>query len=248
MTCAGRRSGSFSGSRALKLLLDQLAQRRLVAIDELARVEVAAAARDDLLHDRKLILVHRVGRDRSEIIFGAADLVGVAHRIAEQPGAERTQRDGALLAVDHDPSDRDFAALAQRLANDAIAFLGDAAVGHEVVRRVEIDRIDVVDEFGDVDRIGRLEPQPLDVVRIDSDVAALFVLVPLDDVLALDRADPGHHELLLDPLAGRLVDHVEAHLVALGRGGVEPHRDRDQRQLDKTGPVGSRRRGHRMLP
>ncbi len=49
---------------------------------------------------------------------------------------------------------------------------------------------------------------------------ALLVFEALDDVVALDRPDAGHHELLADPLAGGFVDLVKTHALALARRRV----------------------------
>ena len=66
---------------------------------------------------------------------------------------------------------------------------------------------------------------------------ALLVFVAFDDVRALDRADAGHDQLLPHPFAGRPVDLVEMHSRLLGRGGVKPHADGDERELQKPGPI-----------
>src|SRR4029077_1316236 len=124
----------------------------------------------------------------------------------------------------------------------------DAAIRDQVIRRVEIDRIDVVDEFGDVDRIGGLEPQPFQIVGIDRDVMALLVLEPLDDLVAFDRADAGNDQLLSDPLARGLMDLMKTDALALGGCGVETHRDRHQRQFQEPGPIGSGGGCHRKTP
>src|SRR6202035_3218584 len=141
------------------------------------------------------------------------------------------------LAADDHLADRDLAGLPQGLADDPVAFLGDAAVRNQVIRRVEIDRVDLIDEFAYVDRVGGLEPQPFQIVGIDGHVVALLVLEALDDLVALDRPDAGDDQLLSAPLARGLVDLVETDALALGRRGVETNRDRHQRELQVPRPV-----------
>src|SRR2546429_5435151 len=58
----------------------------------------------------------------------------------------RSDRDNPLLPANDDLADRDLAGIPQRLADDSVAFLGDTAIRHQVVWRVEIDRIDVVED------------------------------------------------------------------------------------------------------
>src|SRR5207237_8667414 len=90
--------------------------------------------------------------------------------------------------------------------------------------------------------------QPLEIVGFDRDVLALLVFVALDDLVALDRPDAGDDQLLSDPLARGLVDLVETDPLALGRRGVEPHRDRHQRKLQIPVPGGSGGGWHRKTP
>ena len=200
-------------------------------VGELARIETPRFALDDLLHHREFVFIDGIGRDRVEELVRLADLVLVAQRVGEEPGLQGLNRDDPLLPADDDLADRDLAALAQCLADDAVAFLGDAAVRHQVIGRVEIDRVDVIDEFADVDRVGGLEPEPLQIVGLDRDVMPLLVFIPLDDLVALDRAGAGDDELLPNPFAGRLMDHVEADALLHGRRGVEADGDRDERQF-----------------
>src|SRR5205823_14639607 len=137
-----------------------------------------------------------------------------AQRVGEEPLIHGPDRDDPLLAANDDLADRDLAGIPQGFADHPVAFLGDAAVRDQVIGRVEIDRVDVIDKFDDVDRVGGFEPQPLQIVGIDGDIAALFVFVALDDVLALDRAQPRYDQLLADALARGLVDLVKADALA----------------------------------
>ena len=102
-----------------------------------------------------------------------------------------------------------------------------------------------IDKFGDIDRIGRIEPQFLQIIGLDRHVVALLVFVALDDLAAVDRTDPRHHVLIAHTLARRFVYAVEADALLFGGRRVETDRDRYQRKLEEAGPVRSGRSGHR---
>src|SRR5439155_10393290 len=75
----------------------------------------------------------------------------------------------------------------------------------------------------------------------EEDVVALGHLVPLDDLILVYRAQPGHDLLIFDPLAGGLVHLVELDRRAAPRCREQLDRDRDQSQTDLTSPNGTRR-------
>ena len=82
---------------------------------------------------------------------------------------------------------------------------------HEI-RLVEEDGVDLVlaDELDEVDRALGLELDLVDLLVGEEDILALLDLVALDDVRGSTAPTAGHHLLVADALAARLVDLVEA--------------------------------------
>src|SRR3546814_1171019 len=69
---------------------------------------------------------------------------------------------------------------------------------------------------------------------VEQDIIALRHLVPLDDVVGVDRADAGDDLLIFDRLAARLVDLAEADRGARFGRGVDFNGDRHQREPDRS--------------
>src|SRR5207237_5942247 len=115
--------------------------------------------------------------------------------VDEQTLAVWADRNDPLARVDYDLSDCGLAGVAQRIPDYAVPVFGETAVREEVIGAVNVNRVQVVgiDKLGNIDRIGRLEPQLLQVVRLDRYVAALLVFVPLDDLAAVDWTEPRTH-------------------------------------------------------
>src|SRR6185437_5923264 len=91
----------------------------------------------------------------------------------------------------------------------------------EVVRLAEVDRVDLLerDEIADVDGVGELDVQPVEVVRLDRHVAALLDLERADDVLRVDvLAGVPSHLVVADRHEVAPVDEVEAKLLRLSGG------------------------------
>ena len=87
----------------------------------------------------------------------------------------------------------------------------------------------------------------LEFFGIELDVLALGDLVTLDDVLLRNFiTGPGIDLAIPDPVAGLLVELVEADLFALRRRRKQRNRTRDERELQITFPV--RTRGHSTTP
>src|SRR5690606_27887171 len=96
-----------------------------------------------------------------------------------------------------------------------------------------------VDELHEVECLAAFDLGRLDLVVFEQNVVALRHLVALDDLVAVNRADPLDDLLVVDPLAARLVDLVELdRRPALGRG-VDLDRDRHERETDLALPVGA---------
>jgi hypothetical protein len=124
-----------------------------------------------------------------------------------------------------------LAAVAQRIPDHAVPVFGKTTVRDEVIGAVDVYRVDGVgiDEFGDIDRIGRLETEFLEIGRLDRYIPALLVLVALDDLTAVDRPEPRHHILIAHTLARRFVYPAEVDALLFGGRRIEAHRDRHQR-------------------
>ena len=129
--------------------------------------------------------------DLAEKARRLVDLVGIAQRLEQHAAAARLQRDDIFLAAHRELADADLLRRLQRIAQHDIGFLGQVVGGHDVIRLVEIDRVDVVvvDELDEVERLAALELDALDLLRIEQDVLALRDLIALDDLVAVDRAD-----------------------------------------------------------
>src|SRR6185295_3027857 len=111
-----------------------------------------------------------------------------------------------------------------------------ALVGREVVRLVEVHRIDRLDrhELRDLHRVRAGLFERLDLFRRELHVLVLGELVALDHLVALDdRAVLDADVLLLEARAALLVQHVEGdRVLGLGRG-VQLHRNGDQSERDR---------------
>ena len=135
----------------------------------------------------------------------------------------------------------------QRVAEDDERFFGKVVGGHHEIGLVEIHRVDVakVDELDEVERLAAFQFDAFDLFRIEQDIMALGHLIALDDLVAVDGADPGHDLFIFDALARRLMDLVELdRRAALGRG-IQLDRDRDEREPHLPAPHWSCR--HRPL-
>src|SRR5437764_1863826 len=169
--------------------------------------------------------------------FHFADLVLVVHRVQDEAAFLRPQKDRVFAVVHHDLGDGDVLALVQRLLQQRVR-TASGLLGHEVIRRLEVDGIDLIgfDEFEDLHRLGGLGLNALDLFRLDHDVFALAIFVSLDDFAALD--DPLVHraiELLLDAAEVVAMQHVEAD-VSTARAGKKTYRHRDETEGQITRP------------
>src|SRR5205807_6005309 len=118
----------------------------------------------------------------------------------------------------------------QRIPDHAVPVFGETAVRDEVIGAVDVYRVDGVgiDEFGDIDRIGRLEAELLEIGWLDRYVAALLILVALDDLTSVDRTEPRHHILIAHALARGFVYPMEMDALLFGGCRIEAHRNRHE--------------------
>ena len=131
--------------------LDQFAQRILIAVAEVHRLEGTGAPLDDRLGDR-----HHVGIGFALQLaakFGRADLVAGAQGRHDKAAVARLDENRPLAARNRDPAEPDLVLVRHRLADDAKRLGRQFAVGIDVVGRVEVERIDgvAVDELVEVD-------------------------------------------------------------------------------------------------
>ena len=119
-----------------------------------------------------------------------------------------------------------------RLADHPEGLSGELAIRIDVIGGIEVDRIDFValDKALEVDDLRRFDLQGLQFIVVDRHIAAALVLVPLDDLVAVDdlaglRVD----ELLLHAVAGLAVELIKPDAFRLGRSGDQSNRAADQR-------------------
>jgi hypothetical protein len=131
-----------------------------------------------------------------------------------------------------------------RFADDVEGLFGDGPVGGDVVRGIEVHRVELagVGELEDLDDLGRLELDGREVGFLDDHILVFFELVALDDVGAFHGAALGADHLLLEAAVAFLVELVEGNAAGGGRGVVEPDGQRNERQAQVTCPGGTR--GH----
>ena len=125
----------------------------------------------------------------------------------------RADRDEALLVADDNARDRHLVRLLHRVEQQPVGLRG-RRVGHEVVRVVVEDRVDLVeiDEVLDLDRARLLGSERVELRRRDDHVAVRADLIALDEPLVRDLLARLRTDAAAAGSARRLtVDLVEAH-------------------------------------
>ena len=165
--------------------------------------------------------------------------IGVHH----QPLLARLHGDEILAPVERELADARLPL--HPLAHDGERLLGHRAVGREVVRPLDVDRIDRgrVGELHEIDDPGRLGPDLRHVVLAHDDVAALLELVALGHLrhrhFPLAVRAPA---LLLDAGLTLRMQLVEAD--GGRRIGRREHPDRDVHEADLQKALPGRSRSH----
>ena len=115
------------------------------------------------------------------------ELVLEAHDLEHERVVHRSHGDEVLLLAHRELADADHVRAGERLAQQRVGLLA-ALLRHQVVRRVEVARIDLVGlhEVDHLHRLARRRAHAREVLGGDDDVLALGVLVPLHDLV------PGH--------------------------------------------------------
>jgi hypothetical protein len=151
------------------------------------------------------------------------------------------QRHQALAAAEDDLAQRHLTGLGQIGADHAVGFLRHRAVGHDEVGLLEVERVDLVriDKLDEIDGVLGFHTDRLQLRGLDRHVTALSDLVALDDLVAVDRTDPGHDLLVAHPCTRRTVNLMERDPPAVAGGAVELDREGDEGKPDVPLPVGA---------
>ena len=223
---------------AVRARLDHREHVFLVLVVEVLGLELLHAHRvDEQLRDL-LLSVGDLLVERREVEAALLDeLVREVHQLQHERFAVRFHGGDVLARADHDARDRDPARIDQRVAQQRVcvaAFL----LGLEIVRRVEVHRVDLVelDELHDLHRLRGLRAHRLEVVVGHHDVVALLVLVPAHEIGVLHLL-VAHAAVALveDAALVFFVKKIEAQVVA-ANGREQLHGDRDESEVDRAGP------------
>src|ERR1041385_6295121 len=192
--------GRFCGLGLLSrpLALDQLAQRDLILVLELARIEMRRLGIENVPGDLEHILGYFRRGDVLEELTLVAHLIIVAQGRCQDSLAERFERNEELADRDDDARESNAVLLRHGVADHREGLNAGLAVGDNVVGTVAVARIDFRDwhETIDVDGVSAFELHGLEFVRLDLDIAPLGKLVTARLVF------------LVDDLAGLLIDHL----------------------------------------
>src|SRR5205823_2117610 len=167
---------------------------------------------------------------------------------AHQAALARFERNDVLAVGQHHAADRDFIHAAAGLADHRIGVVADLAVRHEIIGTDQVAVVDVAlrYELVDLNRVGRVERDVVELVLADLDVGVGVDLIALDNVLGGHLVTGLGVDLeVLDPVAGLAVDLVERDLLGIRRGRIERVRAGHERKTQKTLPIGAG--GHGLL-
>ena len=194
------------------LLLDQAEDSLLdVILVGLGLEGIHGALIDEELGEVELL---RADLGRLERHLGKGpDLVGIEQLLHDDAALEGTEHDEVHLAAGGIAGQGDPLGLLHDLREKGVR-LGSALVGPDVVRPIEVDGVHLRDrnELDDLDGLGRLLLERLELLGSEGDVAVLRELEALDHLVAgHDLAVLGADVLLLQPGAVLRVEHVEGH-------------------------------------
>ena len=147
-----------------------------------------------------------------------------------------------LLVPDHDLRDPDTTCLGESFDEQPVWLLAPL-LWNEVIGLPKVDRVDLVegDEVADVDGVGELDVQPIEILRLDRHVVPLLDFEGAHDVVRVNVLAGVLADLVVaDRLEVAAVDEVEPQL-ARARGGQHPDRDADQPERDRPAPDRTRR-------
>ena len=177
--------------------------------------------------------------DIAEIVGRAVHLFGIAQHLHHDAAPARLEADQHLLAAHRQLPQAHLARLPQRLAQHDVCFFGQIIRRHDVVRLFIIQHVDCIgiDELHQFQRPLRLQLDRFDLLIVEQHVIALGDFEALDDLVAINRPDPGHDLFIRDRLARRFVDLAKADRRAGLGGGEYLDRDRHQSQPDLALPI-----------
>ena len=245
MTVGSRGAGARLGiSLPSKLQLDQLSQRVLVAILELARIERALLGLDDVDGEIEHLSGNRLRRNLRERLLGRTHLVIVVQHRGGETLVESADENSPSAPKQDGFRDRRHFGLAHALAHQRESFVGASIRGGEVIGLVEIEIVDPgqIDERGNGKRLVAMRNDRGDFIGLDRDVFVLRDFVALDLIVPLDGlAGLGVDELASNPMAGRPIDRMQGDAFRGRSGGVKADRDRHVGDLQKAFPACSRR-------
>ena len=221
----------------------------MIAILEARRVELRHLRVDDVGRELQHLRLDFDVPDVLEELLVVAHLIGIFERARHEALAARLQHDDALAAVEDDAAEAHDLLLRHRLANDCEGLLGDLAARREIIGRVDVDVVDLGagHEALDVDGVCRLDRDLVDLVLFHDHVFALADLVAFDLVRGIDDLlGLRINQLAAQAIARLAVEEMEGDALLLGRRWVELDGAGDQRELQISLPVGTRR--HRKTP
>jgi hypothetical protein len=156
-----------------------------------------------------------------------AHFIRISQRDAEQALSQRRDRDDMLAVGQNDARQRHAIPILHGVADHGECVDAGLSVGCDVVRVIDVALVDFIlrHEAVDVDGMGAFDSNGFQFVVFDLDIFALFQLITTALPIAFDDvAGLGVDHLLLQPVAGPLVDQVKAGFVDLGRGRIKQHR------------------------
>src|ERR1700730_10537510 len=213
--CRLRPLGSFDWL-AFLLLLEQLLERILVLVFELARFKVSSFRFHDMRGELEHILGDLLIGNVVEIVGFVPYLIGISQHDAEQSLAAGFKGNNVLARREHDLSNRHHALLADGFPDDSECLLTDLSVRGNVIGIVQVQFVDLLPrhELVDVDRALALDLDSFELLGIKLDILALADFVALDDICGIDLVAAFRIDLtVLDAIASLLIELVEADLL-----------------------------------
>src|SRR5579884_3199516 len=187
-------------------------------------------------------LAHLGSGDRLLDLALRPHVLGEEQRLEQQRALARPDQAEVLLAPEDERADRCHSRFLHRpQEQDVRPPLRLGAGGCQVVRAVEVDRVDVLQphEAADLDRLRALAGDRLEVGVLDGHVLSFRELPASDELLGADLAlVHGAPPLLLDRRAALAVQRAERDVLPLGGDG-QSDRDVDQAEADRSVPDGA---------
>src|SRR5436309_3154043 len=213
------------------LALDQRLQRILVLVLVFRQVEMPGLGIEDMAGEYDRVLRYLRILDVVKIFKFVTYLVGISQRNAEQAFAERLDRNDMLAIGQDDACKRDAPLVLHGIANHRECVDAGLAVGRDVIGAIDVALVDLLHRYKavNVDGMGTFDLNGFQLFLGNLDVLALFQLITAGLLFALDHvAGLGVDHLLLQAVAGLLVDHVEVGFFDRCVGRIKRQRARDE--------------------